>query len=62
MKTITEVRENFWDSHPKFKSEYRKTYRQKDYKTDIRVAFCDYVENLSHNGIISGKLTQRVTL
>jgi hypothetical protein len=62
MKTITEVRNAFWDVHREFKSEFRKTYRQDQYKTDIRCAFVDYVDSLRKNGGISEKLARRVTL
>ena len=62
MKTITEVRNAFWDVHTEFKSDFRKTYRQNQYKTDIRCAFVDYVDSLQKNGDISEKLARRVTL
>lgn len=62
MKTQTEVRDSFWDSFPEFQSERRKGKRQNEYRTDIRVAFCDYVESLARSGQISGGLAHRVTL
>lgn len=62
MKKITEVRKAFWNAYPQFKSDYRKTYRQNDYCTDIRCAFVDYVDNLQKDGIITEKLSHRVTL
>jgi hypothetical protein len=62
MKTQTEVRNSFWESFPEFKSERRSKKRQNDYKTDIRVSFCDHVENLRRNGEITESLAQRVTL
>ncbi len=62
MKTITEVRNAFWAVHTEFKSNFRKTYRQDQYKTDIRCAFVDYVDSLQKNGDISEKLARRVTL
>jgi len=62
MKTTKKVRLSFWEAHPEFSDDYRKTYRQNQYKTDIRIAFCDFVENLRENGVISENLAQRVTL
>jgi hypothetical protein len=62
MKTQKEVRASFWNDHPQFKNEYRKTYTQNQYCTDIRVTFCDYVDYLLKSGIISEKLADRVTL
>jgi hypothetical protein len=62
MKTITAIRNAFWDVHTEFKSEFRKTYRQDQYRTDIRCAFVDYVDHLQKNGDISEKLANRVTL
>lgn len=62
MKTITEVRQSFWDAFPQFKDEYKKTYRQNQYCTDIRCAFVDYVDYLHKDGIINDSLAYRVTL
>jgi hypothetical protein len=62
MKTITAIRNAFWDVHTEFKSEFRKTYRQSQYRTDIRCAFVDYVDNLRRNEDISEKLANRATL
>lgn len=62
MKTQKEVRVSFWENHPQFKKDYRKTKRQNDYYTDIRCCFVDYVDYLVKDGIISEKLGNRVTL
>jgi len=62
MKTIKEVRTAFWAAHPKFQSEYRKTWRQNQYRADIRMAFVDYIAFLQKDGVISEKLAYRVTL
>lgn len=64
MNTITQIRESFWHSEfsEPFQSEYRKTYRQNQYRTDIRCAFVDYVDALSRDGQITEKLANRVTL
>lgn len=62
MKTQKQVRESFWNAFPEFKSEYKKTYTQNQYRCDIRCYFVNYVDNLAKNGEISEKLAQRVTL
>jgi hypothetical protein len=62
MKTITQIRQSFWEVHPEFKSEYRKTWRQNQYKTDIRCAFVDFVDYLKRNNSITEKLGSRATL
>lgn len=62
LKTITEVRQSFWNNHSQFANEYRKTWRQNQYNVDIRCAFVEYVDLLHRDGQISDKLAQRVTL
>ena len=62
MKTQTQVRESFWESHPEFQNEYRKTWRQNKYNATIRTAFCMYVDHLQKDGEISESLAYRVTL
>ena len=62
MTTQKQVRESFWNAFPEFKSEYKKTYTQNQYRTDIRCSFVDYVDSLAKNGEISEKLAQKVTL
>jgi len=62
MKTITQVRKSFWEAHPEFKSEYRKTWRQNKYRTDIRCAFVDFIDYLKRNNSITEKLRSRATL
>ena len=62
MKTITEVRQSFWASHPEYQNDYRKTWKQNQYPTDIRVSFVDYVDHLRSDDIISERLAWRATL
>lgn len=62
INSITGVRNDFWHSHPQFKNEYRKTYRQNQYNATIRTCFVDYVDYLQKDGIISESLANRVTL
>lgn len=62
MKTQTQVRNAFWQSFPQYAKDRRSKKRQNDYKTDIRCTFCDFVERLRKDGVISEKLAYRVTL
>ena len=63
MKTISEVRESFWNCNDELRQAwYRKTYRQNDYNANVRCAFVDYVDMLSRDGQISEALANRVTL
>jgi hypothetical protein len=62
MKTLTKLRESFWQTHPEYAESFRKTYRQNQYGDTIRAAWVDYVDNLERDGIISEKLAERATL
>ena len=62
MKTQKEVRQVFWKAFPEFKSDYRARKRQNEYKCEIRVSFCAFVDFLAREKKISEKLAQRVTL
>lgn len=62
MRTFKEVRNSFWENHPQFKDEYRKTWSQNKYRADIRVSFTDWVDHLMKSGEITEKLAYRVTL
>ena len=62
MKTFKEIRLAFWESHPQFKREYKKTYKQNQYRTDIRVLFCGYIDYLQKDGVISESVANRITL
>ena len=62
MKTLTQLRALFWQTHPEHKESFRKTYRQNQYKATIRATWVDYVDNLARGGIISEKLANRATL
>lgn len=64
--TQKQVRQAFWQAHP---SADRRKITSSDglgmgkmYKTDTRVAFCDFVEYLRSDGLISEALAYRVTL
>jgi hypothetical protein len=62
MRTFKEVRASFWNAHPQFKSEYRKTYTQNQYRVDIRCAWVEWLEYLYKVDEIKEKLYYRVTL
>lgn len=56
--TQKEIRSLFWEEHPNLD---RKKVNG-DYKTDTRVAFCDFIEHLNRSGQINDALAQRATL
>lgn len=58
------VNELFWQEHPEWE-EAKPTVKMGDdrvYKTDIRVAYCDFVENLVRSGQITEELASEITL
>jgi len=62
LKTITEIRNAFWEAHPEYAADRRSRKRQNDYKTDIRCAFCDYLDSLHKDGQITDRLCDKATL
>jgi hypothetical protein len=54
------LRAAFWESHPQYTRV--SGYSQNDYPTDIRVAWCDYVNSFRDSGRMSASLAQRSTL
>lgn len=62
MKTITEIRNSFWESHPEFKAHFRKTYRHNKYNATIRSCFVAYVDGLERDNQITSALANRATL
>jgi hypothetical protein len=61
-RTVSEIRSAFWETYPQYKSEYRVKKRQNDYSTDIRCTFCDWLDLIHSNGLISDKLADKATL
>ena len=63
MTTQAQVRAAFWQGFPgMYERDYRKSYRQNDYSATVRCEWCDFVDMLARDGIISEALAQRVTL
>jgi len=60
--TYPEIRQMFWDQHPKFKNEYRKTWKQNQYNATIRTYWCDFVDYLMKDGQITENQAQNITL
>lgn len=62
--TQKEIRQLFWATFPSADKKKIKDYsgKGKMYKTDTRVLFADFLDNLSRTGTISEKLAQRATL
>lgn len=71
--TQKELRAAFWEAHPQFNRAipcsltrngrvFRIPKSQNEYPTDVRVAWCDFVEYMNRGGQISEALAQRATL
>ena len=64
--TQKQIREMFWEFlkevNPELAKQKRTNKKQNDYKTDIRVSFVQYVDNLQKNGEIKQSLANKVTL
>jgi len=54
------LRNEFWYQHPQYKRV--SGWKQNDYKVDIRVAWCDFIDNLYQSDQISKGLVERATL
>jgi hypothetical protein len=61
MTTQREVRQAFWQQHPEC-ARIRKPGGQNEQLVGVRVAWCDFVEQLQRDGEISESLASRVTL
>lgn len=63
MKTISEVRQAFWNEYAEYYGhEFKTRKRQNDYSADCRCAFVDFVDYLERDGQISQKLANMVML
>ena len=65
LTTQGQVRRSFWDCTQYDEVEEKRLKRAregKDYRTDVRCAFVDYVDMLRRDGEISEALAHRVTL
>lgn len=62
--TQKEIRKLFWSEFPNADRKKITSYdgKGKMYKTDTRVLFVDFVQNLHSNGQISDNMVQKVTL
>lgn len=58
--TQRQLRKEFWRYYPELKRIPGKT--QNEYQTDVRVAWCDFVERMYRAGQISEALADRATL
>lgn len=60
ISTQKALRTEFWVRHPQFNRRGRA--KQNSYSTDIRTAWCSFVEYLRRNGDLSENLAQKATL
>ena len=65
-KTESQVRAAFWEFHPDWELKARKmgvkSKGQNAQSADVRLEWCDFVDYLARDGLISESLAQRVTL
>jgi hypothetical protein len=69
MKSQEAIRTAFWAAHPTLqRRRHRYAWSASDktaelvHHVDARTAFCDYVDMLASDGVITEALAQRVTL
>lgn len=51
--TFKQIRDMFFECHPQYKSERRYRKPQKEYSTDCRCAFVDFVDSIHKDGMIT---------
>ena len=62
------IRESFWnyikdiEENNEYSKEYRVKKKQNEYSVDIRCLYCDYLDNLRNDNLISEKLADKATL
>lgn len=54
------LRNEFWYQHPQFKRV--SGWTQNDYKTDVRVTWCEWIDDMYRSGQISEAMAERATL
>lgn len=64
LTTQREIRRAFWEAHPSLPRRKIRNYsgNGKMHVTDVRCAFCDFVDYLSKSNEISQELASRATL
>lgn len=60
IKTVQQLRDQFWLDHPEFKECSGRT--QNNYSTDIRVTWVEYIDYMQRDGQISEQLANVATL
>jgi hypothetical protein len=55
-----DLRRSFWETRSEGKRGAKNRFGE--YSTDTRVAWCDYIDSLCRDGVISEDLAQRATL
>jgi hypothetical protein len=64
--TQNQVRRNFWETlkflEPDLYKKGKRSKRQNEQITDIRIFFCDYIEHLRQDGDITEEQANKFTL
>lgn len=64
MSTLSfrQIRDLFFEENEQFKNERRTRKSHNNYSTDCRCAFCDYVDYLQKDGVITENQANKITL
>lgn len=63
-----DLRRLFWQEHPQLEPLHRRTRNYgntpetRQYPTDVRVAFCDWLDSLHRDGLVSHHLANNAIL
>lgn len=60
--TFKQIRDMFFECHPQYQSERRYRKPQKEYSTNCRCAFVDFVDSIHKDGMITDKQAFWITL
>lgn len=60
--TFKQIRDLFFEMYPEFKEERRYRKHQKDFSTNCRVCFVDFVDSLCKDGQITERQAFNITL
>lgn len=60
--TFKQIRDMFFEMHPQFQCERRYRKPQKEYSTDCRCAFVDFIDYLHKDRQITDKQASEITL
>lgn len=60
--TFKQARDMFFDTYTMYKSERKRGKKQNQFTCDCRTDFCDFVDSLHKEGLLSDKQRYNITL